>query len=68
MASFTDLVRIAARAATHRVAEGSRRNARASLDARYESLRHGSEVLAALPVRSAARDSIPLQSRHRPSA
>jgi hypothetical protein len=54
MASFAELVRLAARAATSPVAAGSRRNARAALETRYETLRHSSEVLATLAARPAA--------------
>ena len=51
MASFSELVSTAVRAATHHLAEGSRRNARDALEARYDLTRQGSEVLAALPPR-----------------
>ena len=53
MASFSELVSTAVRAATHHLAEGSRRNARDALEARYALTRQGSEVLAALPPRQA---------------
>jgi hypothetical protein len=64
MASFAELVRIVARATTHQVVEGSRHNARAALESRYEMLRQGGEVLAAVP----AQVRVPAEGRHRPSA
>jgi hypothetical protein len=63
MAPFADLLRIAARTASSRVVQGSRRNARAALEARHESLRHGREVLAALPAQPAPRDVVPAEGR-----
>jgi hypothetical protein len=51
MASFSELVSTTVRAATHHLAEGSRRNALDALEARYDLTRQGSEVLAALPPR-----------------
>ena len=53
MASFSELVSTAVRAATHHLAEGSRHNARDALEARYNLTRQGSEVLAALQPRRA---------------
>lgn len=46
MASFSELVTTALRAATVRVTEGSRRNAREALEARAELARQGLETLA----------------------
>ena len=51
MASFSELVGTALRAATGHLAEGSRRNAREALEVRYELTRQGREVMAALPAR-----------------
>lgn len=48
MASFSELVTTALRAATVRVTEGSRRNAREALEARAELARQGIDTLAAL--------------------
>ena len=53
MASFAEIVSTTVRAATYHLAEGSRRNARDALEARYDLTRQGSEVLAALPPRQA---------------
>ena len=53
MASFAEIVSTTVRAATYHLAEGSRRNARDALEARYDLTRQGSEVLAALPSRPA---------------
>jgi hypothetical protein len=64
MASFSELVGTALRAATHRVSEGSRRNARTALEARYETMRQSAEVMAALPDRAPSRTAVP----HRNSA
>lgn len=50
MASFSELVGTALRAATHHLTEGSRRNARDALEARYELARQGRDVLAGLPA------------------
>jgi hypothetical protein len=49
IATFSELVSTAVRAATQHVAEGSRRNARQALEVRYELARQGSEALAAVP-------------------
>jgi hypothetical protein len=51
MASFSELVSTAVRAATHHLVEGSRRNAREAVEVRCDLTRQGSEVLAALPQR-----------------
>jgi hypothetical protein len=67
MAPFAELVRLATRAASARVVEGSRRNARAALDARREMLRHGSEALATLPTQPSRRDMVDGEHR-RPTA
>ena len=53
MASFAEIVSTTVRAATYHLAEGSRRNARDALEARYDLTRQGSEVLASLPSRPA---------------
>ena len=66
MASFSELVSTAVRAATHHLAEGSRRNAREALEVRYDLTRQGSEVLAALPPRPAPARVV--AQRHRPTA
>ena len=66
MASFSELVSTAVRAATHHLAEGSRRNARDALEARYDLTRQGSEVLAALPPRQPPVRVV--AQRHRPTA
>ena len=66
MASFAEIVSTTVRAATYRLAEGSRRNARDALEARYDLTRQGSEVLAALPSRP-ARARVVAQ-RDRPTA
>ena len=60
MVTFSELVSAAVRAATHHVAEGSRRNARQALEVRYELARQGSEALAAVPVQAPARSAVPL--------
>ena len=51
MASFAEIVSTTVRAATYHLAEGSRRNARDALEARYDLTRQGSEVLASLSAR-----------------
>jgi hypothetical protein len=66
MASFSELVSTAVRAATHHLAEGSRRNARDALEARYELTRQSSEVLTALPSRPAPVRVV--AQRHRSTA
>jgi hypothetical protein len=66
MASFSELVSTALRAATHHLAEGSRRNAREALELRNDLTRQGSEVLAALPARPGLVGVVP--QRQRPSA
>lgn len=68
MASFAELVRLAAGAATSPVVAGSRRNARAALESRHETLRHGSEVVAALAARPAVRFGAAAGARHKPGA
>ncbi len=55
MATFSEIVRTAVRAATHQVGEGSRRNARLALEARQQRLLEDSEVLAALPRQRSGR-------------
>jgi hypothetical protein len=67
MASFSEIVSTTVRAATSRLAEGSRRNALDALEARYDLTREGSEVLAALPSRRLVRARVVAQ-RHRPTA
>ena len=66
MASFSEIVSTTVRAATSRLAEGSRRNARDALEARYDLTRQGSEVLAALPSRRAPARVV--AQRDRPTA
>lgn len=58
MATFSELVSTAVRAATHHVSEGSRRNARQALEVRYELARQGSEALAAVPLQAPARAAV----------
>ena len=64
MATFTELVSAAVRAATHQVAEGSRRNARQALEIRSELARQGSEALATVPVRRPARPAVAVPPSH----
>ena len=63
MASFSELVSTALRAATHHLAEGSRRNAREALEVRYDLARQGHDVLAALPPREPAASTTPAGRR-----
>jgi len=49
MATFSELVRTALRAATHQVGEGSRRNARLAVEASQQRRLEDSQLLAALP-------------------
>ena len=62
MASFSELVSTALRAATHHLAEGSRRNAREALEVRYDLARQGHDVLA-LPPREPAASAAPAGRR-----
>ena len=62
MATFSELVSTAVRAATHHVTEGSRRNARQALDLRHELARQGSEALATVPLHAPARTSVVVPS------
>jgi len=66
MASFSELVGTALRAATAHLVEGSRRNAREALEVRYDLRRQGFEVMAALPATRSAAAGQP--SRQRSSA
>jgi hypothetical protein len=66
MASFSELMTTAVRAATHHLAEGSRRNAREALEVRYDLTRDGFEVMAALSPRRSDVASLP--PRHRSTA
>lgn len=66
MASFAEIVSTTVRAATYHLAEGSRRNARDALEARYHVTQQGSEVLAALPPRPAPARVV--AQRHRSTA
>lgn len=50
MATLSELIAATVRAASARVTEGSRRNARQALDTRADADRHGAGVLAALPA------------------
>ena len=63
MASFVEIVSTTVRAATYHLAEGSRRNARDALEARYDLTRQGSEVLAALPPRKTPARLVAQQDR-----
>jgi hypothetical protein len=63
MASFSELVTTAVRAATHHLAEGSRRNAREALEVRYDLTRDGFEVMAALSPQRSDIASLPPQHR-----
>lgn len=67
MATFSELVSSAVRAATHHVTEGSRRNARQALEVRYELARQGSEALATVLVHAPGRSAavVPLPDQHR---
>lgn len=67
MATFSELVSTAVRAATHHVTEGSRRNARQALEIRHELARQGSEALATIPLTAPVRESVALlpQREHR---
>lgn len=64
MATFSELVSTAVRAATHHVTEGSRRNARQALEVRHELARQGSEALAAVPLRAPARSPVAVPLAH----
>ena len=64
MATYSELVSTAVRAATHHVAEGSRRNARQALEVRYELARQGSEALAAVPVHGPSRPAVAVPLPH----
>jgi hypothetical protein len=66
MASFAEIVSTTVRAATYHLAEGSRRNARDALEARYDLTREGSEVLATLPPRPTSARVV--AQRHRSTA
>ncbi|HEX7188174.1 MAG TPA: hypothetical protein VF423_08115 [Actinomycetes bacterium] len=68
MATLSEIVGTAVRAATHRVSEGSRRNARAALEARYQIVRDSREVLAAFPAQGPSRTSLEGPASHRRSA
>jgi hypothetical protein len=63
MASFAELVGTALSAATGRLAEGSRRNAREALEARYELARQGREAMTGLGVRPATTATAPPRQR-----
>ena len=63
MASFSELVGTAVRAATGHLAEGSRRNAREALEVRYELARQSREVMSGLTGRPAAAAVQPRQRR-----
>jgi hypothetical protein len=67
MATVSELVSTAVRAATHHVTEGSRRNARQALEVRAELVRQGFEALAAVPAQVPARsaDGVRLPAQHR---
>ncbi len=66
MASFSELVTTAVRAATHHLVEGSRRNAREVLEVRYDLTRQGFEVMSQLPPRRTTVTPVP--RRHRSTA
>ncbi len=63
MASFSQLVSTALRAATAHLADGSLRNARDALEVRYDLTRQGLEVVAALQARPAPVPGVPSQQR-----
>ena len=63
MASFSQLVNTAVRAATYHLVEGSRRNAREALEVRYDLTRQGFEVVAALQPRPSAVPDLPPRQR-----
>ena len=63
MASFSELVGTALSAATGRLVEGSRRNARDALEVRYELARQSREVMSGLAVRQAPVAVPPRQRR-----
>jgi len=63
MASFSELVGTALRAATGHLAEGSRRNAREALEVRYELARQSREVMSGLAVRPVTLAVPPRQRR-----
>jgi hypothetical protein len=58
MATFSEILHTAVRAATHQVSEGSRRNARLALEARADRLRESAEILAALPTQRGAATAV----------
>lgn len=58
MATFSEIVHTAVRAATHQVSEGSRRNAWLALEARQDRLRESAETLAALPAQRSAATAL----------
>lgn len=45
-------------AAAHGVSEGSRRNARAALEARHELTRQGAEAIAGFPAQATTRRTV----------
>ena len=63
MATFSELVGTALRAATGHLAEGSRRNAREALEVRYELARQSREVMSGLAVRPATTLAVPPRQR-----
>lgn len=63
MASFSQLVNTAVRAATLHLVEGSRRNAREALEVRYDVTRQGFEVVAALRPRPPVIPAVPPRQR-----
>lgn len=61
---MSDLVHRMLGAATRGVSEGSRRNARAAIEARNDLTRHGVEVLDGFPQQASPRSA----ARRRPTA
>ena len=57
----SDLVHRVLGAAAHGISEGSRRNARAALEARYDLTRQSAEIMAAFPKQPRRRAPV----RHR---
>ena len=63
MASFSQLVNTAVRAATFHLVEGSRRNAREALEVRHDLTRQSFEVVAALQAQPSVVPTVPPRQR-----
>jgi hypothetical protein len=63
LASFSELVSTAVRAATSPLVEGSRRNAREALQVRHDLTRQGFDILATLATRQETVAALPSQKR-----